>query len=204
MRMLAGIFREHDLPVLLHEQHFRARPVHRDAVNAVADLGIRVGYVLGLQSLVDRPPRLAGVVGTEGARSRDGDVHPLGVARIEKDRVQTHPTGAWLPAGPRAVAPQSRELSPCLPAVSRAKYGSVFNPGVDRVRIGERRFQMPDSLELPGVRRAIVPLVRAGDAFVDEFVTHRLPRLATVVRALDQLPKPTTALRRIQPILVSG
>src|SRR3990172_9362213 len=63
---------------------------------------------------------------------------------------------------------------------------------------------MPDSLELPGVLRAVVPLVRAGDAVVHEFVTRRLPRLAPVVGALDHLPEPAAGLRGIQPIRVSG
>src|SRR5262249_40047757 len=49
----------------------------------------------------------------------------------------------------------------------------------------------------------VVPLVRAGDAIVHELVTHWLPRLATVVGALDQLPEPAAGLRRIQPIRVS-
>ena len=40
---LAGVVAAHDVPVLLHEQHARTRPVHRDAVNAVTDLGGRVG-----------------------------------------------------------------------------------------------------------------------------------------------------------------
>ena len=128
----------------------------------------------------------------------------LGIARIENDRVQAHPAGARLPVGPGAVAAQSGEFLPGLPAVGRAEQGGVFHPGVDRVRIGERRFEMPDALELPGVRRAVVPLVRAGDAVVDELVAHRLPRLAAVVRALDHLPEPAARLRRIQPIRVSG
>ena len=63
---------------------------------------------------------------------------------------------------------------------------------------------MPDALELPGVRRAVVPLVRAGDAVVDELVAHRLPRLAAVVGALDHLPEPAAGLRRIQPVRVGG
>src|ERR1700680_384025 len=67
----------------------------------------------------------------------------------------------------------------------------------------ERRFEMPDSLKLPGMRRAVVPLVRAGDAVVHKLVAHRLPRLAAVVRALDHLPGPAARLRRIQPVRVS-
>ena len=101
--------------------------------------------------------------------------------------------------------PRSPESScPCLPAVGRAEQGGVFHPGINGVGIGQRRLEMPDSLELPGVRRAVVPLVRAGNAVVDELVAHRLPRLATVVGALDQLPEPAARLRRIQPIRVDG
>ena len=157
-----------------------------------------------MQAAVDRPPRLAGVVGPERARGRDGDEDPLGMARIQQDRVQAHPAGARLPGGARAVAAQPGKLLPRLPAVGRAEQGGVFHPGVDRVRIGQRRFEMPDALELPGVRRAVVPLVRAGDAVVHELVAHRLPRLAAVVGALDQLPEPAAGLRRIQPIRVGG
>ena len=91
---------------------------------------------------------------------------------------------------PGAVAAQSGEFLPRLSAIGGAEQGGIFHPGVDRVRIGQRGFQMPDSLELPRVRRAVVPLVRAGVALVDELVAHRLPRLAAIVGALDQLPEP--------------
>src|SRR4029450_12936428 len=63
---------------------------------------------------------------------------------------------------------------------------------------------MPDALELPGVRCAVIPLMRAGDTVVHELVPHWLPRLAPVVGALDLLPKPAAGLRRIQPMRVSG
>src|SRR6266852_3718278 len=63
---------------------------------------------------------------------------------------------------------------------------------------------MPDSLEFPGMWRAVVPLVSAGDAVVHEFVARGLPRLAAVVGTLDQLPKRTAELRRIEPIWLSG
>ena len=102
------------------------------------------------------------------------------------------------------MAAQSGEFLPGLAAVGRAEQGGVFHSGVDGVRIGQRRFEMPDALELPGVRRAVVPLVRAGDAVVDELVAHRLPGLAAVVGALDQLPEPAAGLRRIQPVRIDG
>ena len=42
--------------------------MHGDAVNAVANVGIRVGkLILRVQSAIDRQPRLAAVVGTESA-----------------------------------------------------------------------------------------------------------------------------------------
>src|SRR2546422_10020820 len=63
---------------------------------------------------------------------------------------------------------------------------------------------MPDSRELPGARGAVVPQVSAGDAVVHELVTHRLPRLAGVVGALDHLSEPAGGLRRIQTIRVGG
>ena len=162
------------------------------------------GDALGLQAAVDRPPRRAGVVGAERARGRDGDEDPPGIARIEEDRVQAHPAGAWLPGGSGVVAAQPGQLLPGLAAVGRAEQGGVFDAGVDRVRIGQRWLEMPDALELPGVRRAVVPLVRAGDAVVDELVAHRLPGLAAVVGALDDLPEPAAGLRGIQPIRVGG
>ena len=47
----AGVVAAHDVPVLLHEQHVRARRVHGDAVDAVADLRVRVGeFVMGFQA----------------------------------------------------------------------------------------------------------------------------------------------------------
>src|SRR5206468_2607967 len=91
----------------------------------------------------------------------------------------------------------------------------VFRPGIDGVRIGERRFQMPDPLELPRVLGAVVPLVSAQFALIDElvalafghlaggwrrFAPGRLPALAAVIRALDYLPEPAAGLRRVDAV----
>src|SRR6202167_602008 len=54
------------------------------------------------------------------------------------------------------------------------------------------------------MRRAVVPLVSAGDAVVSKFVADRFPRLAAVVGSLDKLPKPAGGLRCIQPIRIYG
>ena len=142
--------------------------------------------------------------------------------------MQAHPARARRPRGPRAVAAQTGKLLPRLPAVGRAEQGRVFDPGVNRVRIGQRRFEMPDALELPRVRRAVVPLV-CGEGFagfrrrvVNKLVALALghavrgggrfaggcsglvPGLAAVIRALNDLPKPAARLRRIHPIRING
>ena len=175
----------------------------------------------------DFSPRLIGfhvcaaVIGAESARGRDGDVDPAGVARIENDRVQAHSAGAGLPVGSRAVAAQSGEFLPDLAAVGRAENRGVFHAGVDRVRIGERRFEVPDALELPGMLRAVIPLMSGKRLPVsaecrkriccsrrrhapagDLFASRRLPRLAAVVRALDHLPEPAAGLRSIEPVRI--
>ena len=138
---VAGVVAAHDVPMLLHEQHVRARGVHGDAVDAVADLRVRVGqFVVGLQAAVDRPPGLAGVVGAEHARGRDGDEDALGVARVEQDRVQAHAAGAGLPEVALGAA-QPGKLLPGLAAVRGAEQRGVFHAGIDGVRVGRATVQ---------------------------------------------------------------
>src|SRR5262249_13502873 len=138
---------------------------------------MRVGDAFGPQAAVHRPPRLTGVISPKRASGRDGDEDPPWMARVQHDRVQAHATGARLPQVP-LCATQFGKLLPCLPAISRVEQGSVFYPSVDRVWIGQRRFEMPDALKLPEARCAVVPLMRAGNTVVHELVPHRLPRLA--------------------------
>jgi hypothetical protein len=92
------------------------------------------------------------------------------------------------------VVAQSGELLPALPAVDRAEQGGVFHPGVNGIGIGPGGFEMPDPGELPGMWRSVVPLVSPGHTVVAEFITYRLPGLATVVGALDELPEPAVGL----------
>ena len=63
---------------------------------------------------------------------------------------------------------------------------------------------MPDPLEFPGVRRAIVPLVRAGCAVVGELVAYGLPGLAAVIAPLHRLPEPAAGLRGIDAVGLGG
>src|SRR5215510_6352452 len=107
--------------------------MQRDAVNAVADLRLRVRDILGHQTTVDWLPGITGIVSAKGAGSGDGNEHPASVTWIEKDRVQTQPTRAGLPPRPRAMAAQSGQFLPGLTAVSRAEERGIFNPGVDDI-----------------------------------------------------------------------
>src|SRR5207237_2458912 len=95
-RLAAGVT-PHDVPVLLHEEHVWPGRVHRDAVDAMADLALLVGKLAGAQALVDRAPRLAAVVGAEGSRGRDGDDDALRIVGVDQDRVQAEPACARLP-----------------------------------------------------------------------------------------------------------
>ncbi len=107
--------------------------------------------------------------------------------------MQAHPPSARLPQVPFDL-PQPRQFLPGLPAVARAKQGGVFHPGIDRVWIGGGGFEIPDARELPGVLRAIVPLMGAGVALVDKLVADRIPGLTAVIGTLDHLSKPATGL----------
>src|SRR5690349_9510488 len=102
------------------------------------------------------------------------------------------------------MAAQTREFLPVLPAVGCLEESRIFDAGVHSIRIGQRRLQMPHALELPRMRRAVVPLVRAGHAVVRELVAYRLPRLAAIARTLDHLPEPAARLRRVEPVRIGG
>src|ERR1700730_668629 len=98
--------------------------------------------------------------------------------------MQAHASRARLPLGAGAMSTQAGEFLPILRTVGRAKNGRVFNPCVNRVGIGQRRLQMPDPLELPGMLGAVVELMRGerlagfGRRVVNEFVALALGRAA--------------------------
>src|SRR2546421_3173556 len=94
------------------------------------------------------------------------------------------------------------------------------------IRVGQRRFEMPDPLEFPRMLSAIVPdvgrerpasfrgkvvselvaftfrhSIRRGRRFARR--ESRLePRLSTVIRSLDDLTKPAARLRRVNPVRI--
>src|SRR5512144_639107 len=173
-------------------------------MNAMAHLGGRIRDALRAQPAVNGLPRFARIVRSESPGGGTCDVHAFRVLAIGDGRMQAGPAGARLPVRPWPVASESGQLFPRLASVRRSEQGSIFDAGVDRVRIGQRWFEMPDTFELPGVRCTVVPLMRPWNAVIDEVIAHRLPGFATVIRALDQLPEPAARLRGVQPVWISG
>ncbi len=80
----------------------------------------------------------------------------------EQDRVQAQAAGARRPLRTRAVLAQPRHLLPGLRAIGGAEQRGILDTGVDHVGVGQRRLEVPHALELPRMRRAVVPLVRPG------------------------------------------
>ncbi len=62
-------------------------------------------------------------------------------------------------------------------SVGGTEHRCIFHTGVHGVGIAQRRLKMPHALELPRMRRAVVPLVRARHALIAELVAHRVPTL---------------------------
>src|SRR6267378_3853759 len=200
--------------------------MHGDPMNAVANLRVRIGNILRMQTLVDRLPIFSAIISTERARGGDRNEHSFAIFRIQQNRVQTHSTGAWLPTRPGSVAAQSRQFLPRLTAVARAEQSGILHPGINGIRIGQRWFEMPDAFEFPRMLRAVVPHMSCDRftcfrrAVVDEFValafwhpvgsSDRLaggrtwlePAFATIIGALNDLAEPAAGLGRVKPIRV--
>src|SRR5438552_11333947 len=100
------------------------------------------------------------------------------------------------------MIPETRQLLPRLPTVDRTEECCILDAREHRVQVRERRLEVPDARELPGVLRAVVPLMRSGDAVVRELVADRVPRLPPVVRALNDLAMPPGGLGRVQPVRI--
>ena len=200
--LAAGVVGAHDVPVLLHEQGVRSRRVLGEPMHAVADLGVLVGDLAGPQALVDRQPARAAVVAAERAGGRDRHVDPVGVDRVEDDRVQAQAAGAGLPRRTGGVVAERGELLPLLAGVTGHVQGGVLGPGVDRVRVGAGGLEVPDPLELPRPGRAVVPEVVDGLALVGEVVANGVPALAAVVGALHHLPEPAPRGRGVEAVRI--
>src|SRR5690242_17402894 len=201
--------------------------MHGNVMDAVPDLRRWIGNVLRMKAAVDRLPCFAAILGTKCPGRRDRNENSTRISRIDKNAMQAHAACAGLPLRPGTVTAQPGKLVPVSPAVAGTKQGGIFDAGIDRVRVRERRFEMPNPLELPRMRRAVVPLVRrqgfAGLSrrIVNKFITlsfgHSLgcsgrfsfrgsglvPRFPAIIRALNDLAEPAARLRSVQPVRIS-
>ena len=110
--------------------------MHGDAVHAVPDLRLLLRNAVGLQSAIDRPPALTGVVAAKRAGGRDRDVKiRLGSRGIEDDGVQAHAAGAGLPRSADGCVRKRGKFFPVVPAVGGAKERGIFDSGVDQIGI---------------------------------------------------------------------
>src|SRR5260221_442024 len=116
--------------------------------------------------------------------------------------MQAQAAGARSPSRSGVVTAKAGELLPVLSAVGRLEDRRVFDARVHRVGIGQRGLQMPDALELPWMRRPVVPLMRARHAVVEKLVADGFPRLAAVARPLHRLAEPVVALRCVDAIRI--
>src|SRR5690349_17078092 len=111
--------------------------MHRDTMDALSDLGFRVGNVLRMQTLVARIPTLAAVIGPDRAGRRDRDEHSLWILRIDRNCVETHSARARLPFRPGVVSAETWKLVPRFAAVFRLKQGRVFDSRVNMIGVIE-------------------------------------------------------------------
>ena len=74
-------------PMVLQEEPFRARGVHGDLMDALAELGILLRRMHDADTSIARLPRVPAVFGGVDTSSRNGHIHPLWILRVEQDGV---------------------------------------------------------------------------------------------------------------------
>src|SRR5579859_1299339 len=209
--------------MLLHKKCSRPLCTHRDVVHAVSNFRGRIRNILRMQSLVDRLPGQTTIIRAKRASSGNRNVDSLWITGIKNHRVQAHSPRTRLPLRTGSMPAQSGKFLPGFAAIFRFEKRGILNAGKDSVRFRERRLDMPDTLELPGMLRTIIKLMRRQrfsglrrnvvDKFVALSFRHSIgtlffawrssrlePRLAAVIRTLNHLPKPPAGLRSINPV----
>src|SRR5262249_14223271 len=148
--------------------------------------------------------------------------------RIEQDRVQPQAAGARRPMLAGGVSAKAGEFVPGFSAVGGLEDRRIFDACVGGVGIFIRRLDVPDALEDPGLLRAVVKLMGGersaaflGIFVVDElvafalghsafageflrFAAGRVPGLAAVVGALNDLSEPAAGLRAVDAVGILG
>ena len=134
---IAAVISSHDVPVQLHEVRVGTRGIHREPMDAIADLGVGIGEVFGFQPAVDRLPCRSAIVGAKRSGSGDRHIDPLRIRWIKQNRVQTHASRPRSPLRSGAVSAQARQFVPVLPTVGGLKNRRIFHSRVDGIGIGQ-------------------------------------------------------------------
>src|SRR5712664_3347958 len=115
---------------------------------------------------------------------------------------------------------------PGLPTIRRPKHRRILDTGISRIRVVQGRLNVPDAFEFPRMRRAVIPLMgrqrlaRFRRSIINELIalalghsfwrsrrlsrlrSRLLPGFAAIIRALNDLSKPTAGLRNIKSIRI--
>ena len=74
--------------------------------------------------------------------------------------MEAHSPRTRLPLRARSVSTQPCQFVPVLPSVGRPEQRRILDPRINRIGIAQTRLQMPHPLELPGMLRPVIKLMR--------------------------------------------
>src|SRR5262249_51268150 len=153
--VFAVIVRAIKTPVILQEKAFGMRRMHRNFVNALAELGIFVGQKHSADAAILCGPGLAAVAGAINATRGNCDVHAPVVGRIEHDRMQSEAAIAGHPSWTMRMIEKATDEEPSFARVAGFEERGRFDAAVENIRLlGAARSDLPDIFQRDaGVRR---------------------------------------------------
>src|SRR5262249_34538566 len=133
--------------VVLHVEPAWRVGMAGDLVDALAELGIRVGREAGADAVVGRLERLAAILAEVMAAGRDAEMDAVAVAQ---DGVHAQAAVAGVPFRCVLVVADAADHFPALPAVGGAEERGRFDAAPELL-LGVAHFQRPDVGERPAV-----------------------------------------------------
>src|SRR5262249_12110410 len=133
--------------VVLHVEPARRVGMAGNLVDALTELGIRVGREAGADAVVGRLERLAAILAEVMAAGRDAE---MGAASVAQDRVHAQAAGSGVPFARVLVVADAADQFPAVAAVGGAEERGRFDAAPEFL-LGVARFQRPDVGERPAV-----------------------------------------------------
>src|SRR6202022_4791635 len=109
-----------------------------------------------MQTVVDRFPGFAPLIGPEPARRRDRDEDSLVIFRIDQNCVETPSPTSGLAFRSGVMLAEAGEFAPRFAAVLRFEQRGVFHARVNMIGVIERGLEGPDALAFPWIARALL------------------------------------------------